>query len=145
MFSSLKNTWTIISVLSLVPLTTFFVKPDVALAGGFAEHCEDFHDFEDEGRYYLKANCLESGRDPNDIFGYNPTEIAISDFIANYNAHLSWAVPPGIFHKSCRHMDVDEDGILSADCKDFRGNYLGTQLDLNERISNQNGVLSYDQ
>ncbi len=135
---NLKNTWKIIIVLSLVPLTTFFGKPDVALAGSFSETCEDINGFEREGRYYLEAICEEEDDDAA------PTELAISEYIANYGGNLSWATPPGIFHRSCGNIHVDEDGILSADCGNGRGGWIGTELNLNERISNQDGVLDYD-
>lgn len=138
MFRSLKNTCKIISVLSLVPLTTFFVKPDVALAGDFAISCDEIGGFEEDGRYILAADC----EDTDGLI--NLAEISISDFVANYGGNLSWANPPGNFNQSCQNIDVDEDGILSADCGDGRGNVIGTELNLNERISNQDGVLDYD-
>jgi hypothetical protein len=139
MLRSLKNTCKIISVLSLVPLTTFFVKPDVALAGDFAETCDKIGGFEEDGRYILAADCEDKNGDV-----IRDSKIPISEFIANYEGNLSWADPIGDFHKSCRNIDVDEDGILSADCENGRGNVIGTELNLNERITNNNGDLDYD-
>lgn len=138
MLRNLKNTWKVISVLSLVSLTTFFVEPDVALAA-LGDKCDDFREFEENGVSYLEGNC----DDKNGNGGY--TTIAISEYIANYNANLSWATPPGNYHKSCRNIDVDEDGLLTADCRiKPEGPYLGSELDLNERISvNAEGDLIY--
>lgn len=140
MLRALKNTCKIISVLSLVPLATFLVKPDVALAGNFSETCDDIQAYEDEdNRYMLEATCDDKqGRDSQAL-------IPISEFIANYGGNLSWANPTGNFHKSCLKIEVDEDGLLSADCGNGRGGWIGTELNLNERITNNNGDFDYDE
>lgn len=142
MLRSLKNTFKIISVLSFILLGTVFITPNVALAGGFVDTCWDRR-IEQPGRVYLTATCENRNGDRVSA------RLDLSERIANYNGNLSWANPQGNFQDSCRSIEVWNQPLatfemLQADCADGNGGFNDSRLNLNERISNQNGVLAYD-
>jgi len=140
---NLKTPLKSISVLSLVLLATPFIKPNAALAGGFTQTCNDIYGQETDNHYFLIANC----RKRNGNWTY--AQLRISDYIANYDGRLSWAKPVGNFQKSCREKRIVAGfrGIpvlLRAECGDGRGGWPFNLLNLDEKISNQDGVLDYD-
>ncbi|MDZ8227937.1 CVNH domain-containing protein [Nostoc sp. ChiVER01] len=136
MFINLKNTFKIISVLSPVLLATFFIKPDVALAGGFSQTCSFIFGFPADGRYQMRADCVDKRGNRK------KTSIDISDYIANYNGNLAWA-SLGKFNASCEQIEINGNE-LKAKCKDATGALKDTSINLDEKISNQDGVLAAD-
>lgn len=47
------------------------------------------------------------------------------------------------FHKTCKDCAVDANGVLGGRCKNDRGAYVWTQLDLKPLLFNYNGTLVY--
>ena len=135
--------------LSLVLLAAPFIKPDAALAGGFASTCIDIHVQSGGDGAYLQASCPKANGQKV------PSRLKISDYIANYGGRLSWALGGGGFHSSCRSVTypvtlfsgnrpVPLRTIMGATCGDGRGGWSIARINLNDKISNQNGVLAID-
>ncbi|MBD3887004.1 CVNH domain-containing protein [Phormidium tenue FACHB-886] len=139
MLRNLKTSATRIGVLSLALLAASFLKPDAALAGGFARTCVDIQVQSDSGGAYLQARCTNANGQEV------PAQLRISDYIANYDGNLSWALGGGGFHQSCSpSMHPNDRPILNAICGNGRGGFSRTSINLDEKISNQNGVLAID-
>ena len=123
---------------SLVLLAVPFIKPDAALAGGFAGTCVDIQVSSAVDGAYLYARCAKA--DGQKV----PSRLKISDYIANYGGRLSWALGGGGFHSSCRSVKYPVLQQMGASCADGRGGWSATGINLNDKISNQNGVLAID-
>jgi CVNH domain len=135
---SLENTFKIISVLFFMLLTSFLVKPDVALAGGFDKTCSNIKLNRDKTCVYLSATCLKNNGQKAD------SRLDISKYIANRNGNLVWAPREGGFIKSCVSAIYLNDGTFQADyCKGDPQPYASI-FDLKPHISNQDGVLTPD-
>jgi hypothetical protein len=154
----------IISACLCIPLlgsiAASLVHPDAAVAGGFSRTClNERIEFDESTRVVLVAGCKDKA---NSTFwsdnGHvkNERRLIISDFIANYGGKLAWA-HNGSFQASCKDIQlkhsriVTEDGIsetnhaeLHAICGDGKGGWNGTHINLDEKISNQDGVLDVD-
>jgi|GEM_PF-5273418 hypothetical protein len=138
MFKNFKTAVKSIGVLSLVPLATFFIKPDAALAGGFMRSCVGAEVKTGAlNLVWLLATCTQ--RDGAKA----SARLRISDHIANRNGKLAWSPNGGGFHSSCRGVIYVRETLL-AQCKNVSGGWLDTRINLNEKISNQNGVLAID-
>ncbi|MGI2908337.1 CVNH domain-containing protein [Tolypothrix sp. VBCCA 56010] len=140
MFRDLKNVLKMVSVLSLMFLTTFLIKPDAAVAGAFIKTCSNIRvDFNND-RAILLAECY------NNKGQIRRSNLLISNYVANYTGALSWATPPGNFQKSCRSAGIVDrnQGWLTAKCGNGKGGWVTSEINLDERVSNQNGVLDYD-
>jgi hypothetical protein len=125
--------------LTLVLLAAPFIKPDAALAGGFASTCVDVQVSSNGGGAYLHARCTKANGQKV------PSRLKISDYIANYGGKLSWALGGGGFHRSCSSsIQPNSRSFLYAICGDGRGGFARTGINLNDKISNQNGVLAID-
>ncbi len=138
-FTSLKNTLKV-SVLSLMLLTAFVIKPDVAFASGFNQTCSNVKVNGDKTHVYLSATCLKKNGQKAD------SRLEISKYIANHNGELVWAPREGGFIKSCADTIYFGDGQLQADyCESVaNGTLYASIFDLNAHISNQDGVLTPD-
>jgi CVNH domain len=138
MLRNLKTPLKGIAVLSFVLLAAPFIKPDAALAGGFINTCvAEKVLVRGGGRVVLAANCITR----TGLRVVN--ELNLSDGITNLGGNLSWG--GGGFGRTCRDIKSPfEVGVLFAECGDGRGGWRRTELNLNERISNQNGVLAFD-
>jgi CVNH domain len=136
---SLKNTFKIISVLFFLLLTTFLLKPDVALAGGFNQTCSNMKINGNKTSLYLSATCLKiNGQKAN-------SRLEISKYIGYHNHELVWAPREGGFLKSCGNVKYHADGKLQATCEIYTtGPILISIIDLKAHISNQDGVLTPD-
>lgn len=138
MFRNLKITFKIISVLSLVLLTTFFLKPDVALAGGFDKTCSNIRVDKTETELNLIATCKKRNGKTAD------SRLDISKYIANRNGELSWLPGEGGFLKTCESITFFGDYLhLNAYCKSVPRPLI-SKLYLPDYISNLDGVLTPD-
>jgi len=137
MLKSLKNIFKIISVLSLVLLTTFFIKPDVALAANFDKTCSNLKLDGDKTHLYLTAICVKTNGEKA------ASRLEISKYIANHNGQLSWSPGKGGFLKTCVDIRLNEDYSLSARCVGEPQPFISF-FALKDYISNQNGVLTPD-
>lgn len=139
MLRNLKTPVKSIGVLSLVLLAAPFIKPDAALAGGFARTCSGMRILGGEGGVYLHAGCTKANGQKV------PARLKISNYIANYGGNLSWALGGGGFHRSCSVADTSpRSPWLRAICGNGRGGFSRAAINLDEKISNQNGVLAID-
>ncbi|MBD2536916.1 hypothetical protein H6G97_49975 [Nostoc flagelliforme FACHB-838] len=137
---NLKTPLKSIGVLSYVLLAAPFIKPDAALAGGFSKSCVNRQVSIASDGAYLDALCTKANGSKV------PSRLRISDYIANYGGNLSWALGGGGFHISCRSVKypVLFQLFMTASCADGRGGWVNTGIYLDEKISNQNGVLAID-
>jgi len=149
------------------------VHLDAAVAGGFSRTCFNQRIESDEsGRIVLVASCEDRGGFPiwrnNDGRVESERRLIISDFIANYEGNLAWA-HNGNFQASCKDFEyipsqlhqhtipgpkpgeILMDGVetydpptLHATCGDGKGGEKRTSINLDEKISNQAGVLAID-
>ncbi|GAP94281.1 hypothetical protein NIES2104_07920 [Leptolyngbya sp. NIES-2104] len=70
------------------------------------------------------------------------SRLRISDHIANRNGVLAWG--GGGFTSSCRAISFVNGEKLLAQCGNGRGGWRSTAIILNDKISNQDGVLAVD-
>ncbi|WP_322651753.1 CVNH domain-containing protein [Nostoc sp. ChiVER01] len=142
MLRNISKSFKVISVISFMPLVTFFIQPNVAIAGGFSKTCHNiklkqFHPA------ILSARCGDGKG------GERNTELNISNYIANYDGRPTWATPPGKFDESCIsalliYDQTNKSTYMNVKCKDTAGNIDPDTINLDEKISNQAGVLDYD-
>ena len=116
------------------------IKPDGALATNFVDTCKDIQG-QQEYRFYLTAKC----RKINGQWIQSPP-LDISNYIANINGELRWKSREsgqGDFHLSCYSIRLNNlyYGSLEAHCRDNKGDWHSTVINLNEKISNKDGVL----
>ena len=139
MFGNFNNSFKTLITSSLILSASFFVQNSSALAGGFTETCEDI---DLVSGFVLRAKC----RNENDDKVFNA--IDLNKYIVNINAAFDWQLN-GNYIASCREirlLPAPRFGklFLGAICRDPRGNEERAVIDLNERISNQNGILAVD-
>jgi hypothetical protein len=161
----------ILSVCFCVPLlgsiAASLTHPDAAVAGGFSQTCWNQRIESDEsGRIVLVASCEDRGGLAiwnDDGRARTERRLIISDFIANYEGNLAWA-HNGNFQASCKDFEytqgrwtsipgprlgqildrIYEPAELHATCGDGKGGEKRTSIKLDEKISNQAGVLAVD-
>lgn len=139
MLKNLKTPLKSIGVLSFVLLAAPFIKPDTALAGGFSRSCVGIQVSSARDGAYLSARCTKANGQKVS------SRLKISNYIANYGGNLSWALGGGGFHRSCSVANTSPRGPwLQAICGNGRGGFSRASINLNEKISNQNGVLAID-
>jgi hypothetical protein len=140
MLRNLKTPVKSIGVLSLVLLAAPFIKPDAALAGGFTRTCERINVQTDRSGAYLQALCKRANGQKVSA------RLNLSAYIANRNGKLVWSLNGGGFHRTCRSIrfPVAFGQLMGATCKDNRQRDTLTAINLDEKISNQNGVLAID-
>lgn len=116
-----------------------------AQAGNFNQSCTDLDLVQDS---ILKAWC----RTNSPLIGRS-TGINLYGLIKNDNGSLSWinssnSILPSAF-QSCNAMKLDYAvhgyAGLDANCPDNHGNFKRTNINLNERITNSDGDLKFDQ
>jgi CVNH domain len=129
--------------LSLVLLAAPFIRPDAARAGGFIRTCTNTIVLTSYVEVYLHATCAVANGPRGD--DQRRSRLKISDYIANYDGNLSWALGGGGFHRSCSPKDTNYQAPwLYVTCKNGRGGFSRASINLNEKISNQNGFLAID-
>lgn len=141
---SLKISSVCLSMPLLMSLAATLMQPSAAQAGGFLSTCKDEQLVFESGKVLLKAKCAD-----NDIGFHRPSSLVISDRIANYGGNLTWA-RNGNFQASCSEIQIrvlfreDKTITLGSRCGDGKGGHNMSYLNLDEKISNQNGVLAID-
>ncbi len=131
----------------LVSIAASLSQPDAALAGRFSKTClNERIEFDESGRVVLVASCKDN-KDGSYLWNDNGhprgnRRLLISDSIANYEGNLAWA-HNGSFQASCTDIRL-ETSTLWAKCGDGKGGHNVTSLNLDEKISNQAGVLDVD-
>ncbi len=110
-----------------------------AFAGGFSQSCEEMH----LDHSTLKAKCYKANEK---VLG-KTTSIDLDDYIGNTHGTLVWNGKN--FDKHCENKQLIQAGwsqmLLRATCKNAIGVHVSTQINLDERISNIDGHLKYDQ
>ena len=88
---------------------------------------------------FLHAECLDLK------FHYNNSEIDLNKYITNIDGVLIWCVN-GNFGATSKDLSVlsDKVTILKCLCKNAIGQWREAYLDLDQKIMNIDGVLSYD-
>jgi hypothetical protein len=115
-------------------------QPNIAVAANFSLSCErlDYH----EDITILNADCQ------NGNGGFIPNIFDLNDGIANLNGFLAWHQNGGygITCNACE-LDIVNNHIPYLDCTCINDNALGqnTTLNLDERISNIQGHLVFDE
>ncbi|WP_196525815.1 CVNH domain-containing protein [Nostoc commune] len=136
MLKKLSKNFQVIGVYFFTLLAISFMQPNVAVAGGFSRTCSRPTSDIVGGRFIMRAACRARNGEQRQ------PELAISDYIANYNGNLAWA-SLGKFNASCEQIEIDGNE-LKAKCKDVTGALKDTSINLDEKISNQDGVLAAD-
>jgi hypothetical protein len=85
----------------------------------------------------LSASCATDSGDSN------PTTINLNDNIANSNGQLLCNQGGGDYSASCSNEGLSGGHTLTANCKNTAGDLIQTSVDLDNCISNNNGVLSW--
>lgn len=108
-----------------------------AFAGNFSNTCMDIH----LDGSHLQAKCKSQRGDYGDT-----STLKLNDYIGSTNGALVWN--SSNFKEHCQnwgfHQASYNDALLIAYCKNNAGEYVHTQINLNERISNIDSHLRYD-
>ncbi|WP_395842075.1 CVNH domain-containing protein [Cystobacter fuscus] len=105
-----------------------------ALRGDFSQSCTNIWFFND---HYLSASCARATGE------YVYSEIDLGEYLVNSNGDVWWGLG-GQFHKTCSLVAFGRtDSELVFSCKKEDGSYKETRKELDERIANINGVLTY--
>ncbi|MBD2778667.1 CVNH domain-containing protein [Iningainema tapete] len=123
-----------ICILAFLLLAAFLITPDAALAGGFKRTCEGIR----VTGALLQARCARANGEKVSA------QLNLSDGIANRDGRLAWSLGGGGFERTCRSIKYPVLGLLGAVCGDGRGGESSTAINIDEKISNQNGVLAFD-
>jgi len=109
-----------------------------AFAGNFSQSCKDIH----LDGSHLKAQCK---RAQTGAYGDTST-LKLNDYIGSKNGALVWNSKD--FKEHCQNFEFRQasyyNALLTAYCKNNAGEYVHTQINLNERISNIDSHLKYD-
>jgi hypothetical protein len=133
-FKFLKPKTKNITVWLFILLPTFFIRSEVALAGGYLNTCPDTY----LAQTSIIASCITRSGDRIQSRLYLPY------FIANYNGNLAWSAY-GSFQSSCKDFRSTAPGVLRATCKTITGGWnTNAAINLNERVTNDNGRLTVD-
>jgi hypothetical protein len=126
----------------LAPLASLSLIIDKALAGNFTASCNRVKLESTLG--ILSANCKKKdGSSDTSNFFYHL-------YVTNNNGKLEWYTPKGFndsgnFSASCSILSFDSStAVLSAKCRKRDQSYRNSSLNLNGRISNIDGSLTYD-
>lgn len=101
-------------------------------AGGFYDSCAEIHVAEN----HLVGQCRDVRGD------YYWSWLSLDLGIANNNGDLTWQ-PHGGYSSSCDCIFTDLT-YLNCACRRVDGSWKHATIDLNQMISNQNGVLAFD-
>lgn len=103
-------------------------------AGNFRASSHDVHI---EGRSTLVAECF-------DVHGHKQrSAIDLNDCLTNNGGRIEWA-RGGNFAASAQHIRLKHDeNVLEAELGDGRGGWQHCEVNLNERIGNDNGRLHF--
>jgi hypothetical protein len=110
-----------------------------AFAGSFSSSCKNIS----LNGAHLKAKCQMA------VGGKwaDESSINLNDHIGNRNGVLIWDSKKFDDHCESKWLDAAtfSKQLLKARCKTNNGTYVNAEVNLNERISNINGKLKYDQ
>ena len=70
------------------------------------------------------------------------SSIDLNDCIANMNGVLTWG-PGGDFIQSTKPPHLEGDALLCGNCRKIDGTYQQSRINLDERISNNDGKLHF--
>ncbi|KAF2128684.1 CNVH-domain-containing protein [Dothidotthia symphoricarpi CBS 119687] len=105
-----------------------------------------FHYSAEEGSIRIEDNHILKAR-LKDINGnYQDAEIDLNNHIGNENGHFSWDATGFGGSAENVHFSIEGDGsvpVLRAGLQDVEGNYQERDLNLAERIENNNGTFYY--
>lgn len=144
----LNNISAVVASATFITLGTFLL-PNTALARGrFSASCKDLNlKYYWEGGPTLEANCK------NEAGNWNHSKLRLNDYIANMNGTLVW-LKKGNFAATCQPGELRSHGlfvnqpILVVVCRtEGRSGSLPFQtnsFNLDERIANRNGNLTYE-
>lgn len=104
-----------------------------ALAGNFSLTCYDTN---------LSGSVLTSTCEEADGYTLNSSSIDLNPYIENIDGNLQWQ--PGNYWETCDSMEVIDSSIMSGYCKTRAQYWNQTGIDLDDHISNINGVLMYE-
>ena len=109
-----------------------------AFAGNFSNTCKEIH----LDGSHLQAKCKQA---KTGDYGDTST-LKLNDYIGSTNGALVWN--SSNFKEHCQNWAFQQtsytDALLLASCKNNAGQYVHTQINLNERISNIDSHLKYD-
>ncbi len=107
-------------------------------AGGFSQSCKDLS----LDHSTLQAKCLQAKQAQ---YG-STTKIDLDNYIGNTGGTLVWNGKN--FDKHCESKKIESAGygrtLLKASCKNAAGVYVNAEINLDERISNIDSHLKYD-
>ncbi|XP_028416695.1 uncharacterized protein LOC114540885 [Dendronephthya gigantea] len=84
----------------------------------------------------LSADC-------QDLQGfYQPSTLNLNDYIANEDGSMVWR-KGGNFWASSRNSSLTDPAILHAECRRIDGSYASSQIDLDQKIANIDGKLTF--
>lgn len=107
------------------------ISATAALAGNFHASCRDVHL---EGARLVAHACNTHGH-------HVRSDIDLNDCFTNTNGALHWA-KGGNFAASARDMRLSEGGrVFEAELGDGRGGWRRNAVNLDERITNEDGRL----
>ena len=131
----------IIGASSVILSGSFFIPNDAAIAGGFKDTCNDIGIASLGNDILLIAECAK--KDGSEVI----VRINLSDLIVNDRGNLAWR-RGGRFNDSCSSINafvLGKSVNLTARCGNGSGgNNFRALINLNSKISNQDGVLSAD-
>ena len=88
-----------------------------------------------EGHCTLVAECADAGGN------HHRSSLDLNDCLTNRNGQLRWR-RGGNFAASSRHFRlVDDENVLECECAEANGDWVHNRMDLNQRISNNDGHL----
>ena len=129
----MKNISKLIPCFILASGISFGLFSDSASAGLFTKSCRSTN----FSGSILSSSC----RDNNG--NYKRTSIRLNPLIGNSNGVLLWRGRN--FTQTCKNIRlVGAGGALFADCRKNNGIFNSTSINLDDRISNTNGRLTYD-
>ncbi|MDJ0718834.1 MAG: CVNH domain-containing protein [Prochloraceae cyanobacterium] len=122
----------LIVCLILVVGISFGLLSDSASAALFTKSCRDTN----LNGATLSSSCKD--RSGN----YKSTSIGLNPFIGNSDGVLQWGSQN--FSNTCEGIRLEGAGALFANCKRRNGSSNNTSINLDDRISNNNGNLTFD-
>ncbi|NER29271.1 MAG: hypothetical protein F6J89_17000 [Symploca sp. SIO1C4] len=125
----LKKTMKLMSLLALI----FSLYQFPALAGDFSKTCKNISL---ENETIVEAQCKRiSGN-------FVPAAVNLNNCIENRNGGLRFGGDKFIF--TCKPPLLYDETGLTASCRNYDGNYVPSLLNLDEGITNNDGLLECD-
>ena len=117
--------------------------PDATNSGKFTPSCKNialFTNFDRNNSVSLSAEC----RNKNDARAFTPTAIDLNDSITNSFGGLLWQDDGGFGGsvRNSRLRDSNNVTVLQCEANDGKGSWKNVAINLDDRITNDNGQLS---